>query len=99
RERMTKSDRPVSQKEAAYAVMVEAYEKAAGSVGKANPRQIYYAARGPIFEATGKEISAKYFCQTLLVDYMAEHPGVTADWDIIWDNRGHFRESHNNHEI
>ena len=31
------------------------------------------------------------FCQTLLIDYMQEY-GV--DWDVVWDDRGHFTEPH-----
>jgi hypothetical protein len=25
----------------------------------------------------------------LLIDYMRDNPRETADWDIIWDDRGH----------
>jgi hypothetical protein len=101
-ERMTKPDKPMSIKEAAWKVMQDAYAKAAGGVGKANPRQIMYAARGPIQEKVGKPVGknfSKYFTQGLLPDYMDAHPRETADWDIIWDNRGHFREPHTGHEI
>ena len=63
----------------------------------ANPRQIYYAARPSVLKATGKAtLDSGYFTQTLLVDYVEER-GV--DWDIVWDDRGHFRESHTDHEI
>jgi hypothetical protein len=27
---------------------------------------------------------------------MAEHPGKTADWDVVFDARGHFAEPHTN---
>jgi hypothetical protein len=62
-----------------------------------NPRQIYYRARGPVLEATGNEsLDSHYFSQTLLVDYI-EETGVV--WDIVWDDRGHFREPHTGREF
>jgi hypothetical protein len=88
-------DKPVSIKDAAYVVLVEAYLKAAGSVGMATQRQVYYAARRRVLEMTKRDkLDSKYFCQTLLVDFMNEHPEVCADWDVISDDRGHFREPH-----
>jgi hypothetical protein len=92
---MVSRDKPVSIKEAAYSVMAEAYDKAAGGVGMATQRQIYYAARRQVLGMTGrKTLDSKYFCQTLLVDFMRDHPDETADWDVISDDRGHFREPH-----
>jgi DNA topoisomerase VI subunit B len=84
--------RDVSVKDAAYSVMEEAYLKASsGGTLPANARQIMYAARGKIQDATGKQLDDKYFTQTLLPDYVAEH-GV--DWDVVYDDRGHFIEPH-----
>jgi hypothetical protein len=85
--------RTISLREAAFRVMRDAY-MAASANGRlpANARQIYYAARPKILELTGKEsLDSQYFCQTLLIGYMAEY-GV--DWDVVWDDRGHFREPH-----
>ena len=98
RDALIERDKPVTLKEAAYAVMERAYLAAsANGTLPANPRQIYYAARGPILEATGKEsLDSHYFTQTLLVDYI-EETGV--DWDIVWDDRGHFREPHTGRQI
>ena len=39
----------------------------------------------------GQQLNDQYFCQQLLPDYMEEH-GV--DWDITYDDRGHFTEPH-----
>jgi hypothetical protein len=84
--------RSTTLKEAARQVMAQAYRAAAGSLGQANPRQIFYKARPLILRITGKDyLDGKYFSQTLLVDYVNE-TGVV--WDIIWDDRGHFREPH-----
>ena len=30
---------------------------------------------------------------------MAAYPDLTRNWKIAWDDRGHFREPHTNHEI
>ncbi len=45
-------------------------------------RQFYYAVREEFLERTGREITADYFSQTLLVKYMNQHPEETADWKI-----------------
>jgi hypothetical protein len=83
-------------KQVAYDVMRRAYLAAStGGTLPANARQIYYAARGEILERTGKaSLDSQYFCQTLLVDYVREN---RVDWDIVWDDRGHFTEPHTEH--
>jgi DNA topoisomerase VI subunit B len=93
RDALLSRDKPVTLKQAAYAIMEQAYLAAsANGTLPANPRQIYYRARGPVLEATGNEsLDSHYFTQTLLVDYI-EETGVA--WDIVWDDRGHFREPH-----
>jgi hypothetical protein len=50
-----------------------------------------YAARPYIQEMTDKPLNDKYFTQVLLPDYIAEN-GV--DWDVVFDNCGHFEEPH-----
>jgi DNA topoisomerase VI subunit B len=98
RDALIKRHKPGTLKEAAWRVMPQAFAVASHN-GRlpANPRQIYYAARGPILEATGKEsLDSSYFTQTLLVDYI-EETGVA--WDIVWDDRGHFREPHTGREF
>jgi DNA topoisomerase VI subunit B len=89
--------RQISVKEAAYSVMEQAWLKAsAGGTLPANARQIMYAARPTIQRLTGKLLDDKYFTQTLLPDYVAEH-GV--DWDVVFDDRGHFIEPHGGQKI
>jgi DNA topoisomerase VI subunit B len=89
-----------SVKEAAYQVMPEAYLKASGNGHYvAHSRQIMYAARRQILamihpDRARKGLSAQYFTQTLVPDYMNEHPDETASWDVVFDDRGHFREPH-----
>jgi hypothetical protein len=90
--RMMRSSR-TTQKEVVIDNMEEAYLKAsAGGTLPANCRQIYYAIR-PIVqqEADSREqLSYSYF-QTLLAEYVNEHSPA---WDIVYDDRGHFREPH-----
>ena len=65
-------------------------------------RQLMYAARDYIQGRTGKEFNKdrqQYFTQTLLPDYINEHPDETADWDIIYDARGHLVEPHTNRSV
>src|ERR1700730_54840 len=60
----------------------------------AKARQIYYAARPLMLALTGKDtIDYGYFSQTLLVEFMKGSPEC-ADWDVVWDDRGHFEEPH-----
>ena len=88
--------RSVSLKDAAYQVMGHAYMAAsANGTLPANPRQIMYAARPKILEIAGKDnLDSQYFCQTLLPDFINEGWDDSANWDIAWDDRGHFCEPH-----
>ena len=74
--------------------MVEAYLKASGGGLKVRPRQIMYAARDHIQKRTGKPLDDRYFCQTLLPDFISANPELTKDWDIVWDARGTLVEPH-----
>ena len=85
-------------KEAALNIMETAYLKASAN-GKlpALARQIMYAARPHIQRTADREIGKgfdQYFTQTLLPDYMLEHPSETANWNVVFDARGHFHEPH-----
>ena len=94
--RMMRSRR-VSQKDAAYEVMEEAYLKAsANGTLPAHARQIMYQARGYIQDRTGRQLDDAYFTQTLLPDYISEHD---VDWDVVSDDRGHFHEPHTSRSI
>lgn len=84
-------------KDAAWEVMEEAYMKASsGNTLPAHARQIMYAARGPIQERTAKPLSDQYFTQQLLPDFLNAHPEKAAEWDVVFDARGHFEEPHTN---
>ncbi len=87
------SDR-VTVAEVAREVMEQAYMIAsADNTYSANARQIYYAARPLILaKCTKASFKSKYFTQNLLKEYMEEND--CSDWDVVWDDRGHFIEPH-----
>ena len=93
----------VSLKDAAWQVMKEAYLKAsAGGTLPAHARQIMYAARPHIQRTADKRIGKgfdQYFTQTLLPDYMRDHPTETEGWNVVFDARGHFHEPHTKEEV
>jgi DNA topoisomerase VI subunit B len=91
----------LSLKEAAYQVMAEAYAHASGNQRLANTRQVMYAARPHVLELTGGKCWKKssYFTQTLLPNFIEGHPELTADWDVVFDDRGHLIEPHTNHRV
>jgi len=87
-------------KDAAYAAIPDAYLKASrGGKYPANARQIMYAARPSIQEQTDQTLDDASFTQTLLPEYMKEHPDTTDDWDVVYDARGHLWEPHTGREI
>jgi DNA topoisomerase VI subunit A len=92
-ERMYREMSRTTIRKAAFDVMDDAYLKASGNGHlPANGRQIYYAARGAILEATGThELNSQYFEQTLLKDYMEQ---FNPNWDVVFDDRGHIAEPH-----
>jgi hypothetical protein len=94
RDALVRSER-VTIRDAAFGVMRQSYLAASsGGTLPAHARQIFYRARGPVQEATGRTLDDQYFTQTLLPDYINEHQGTAADWDVVFDARGHFVEPH-----
>jgi hypothetical protein len=84
-------------KDVAWEIMEKAYMAASNNdTLPATARQVMYAARPEIQERTGRQLDDQYFTQSLLSDYM-EDRGV--DWDVVFDDRGHFREPHTDYEI
>jgi hypothetical protein len=89
-------------KDAAYLVMEQAYLKASGNgADPANARQVMYAARPMVLQLTGGKCwkNSAYFTQTLLPDFVEDHPDLTANWDVVYDARGHFVEPHTGHRL
>jgi hypothetical protein len=78
-------------------VMEMAYLKAsANGTLPANARQVMYAARPMLQELTNRPVNDQYFTQTLLPDYIRL---FDLDWDIAFDDRGHYTEPHTDREI
>jgi hypothetical protein len=100
-DRLIRRERPMSLKDAAASVMEQAYMAAsANATLPANPRQVMYCARPKILAITGRgNLDSQYFTQTLLVDYVKEHPEECVGWDVVWDDRGHFVEPHTGRRI
>lgn len=100
--RKTRRRQELSIKDAAYAVMEEAYLKASGGgTLPANARQIMYAARPLVLELTGGRFlkDANNFGQKYLPAYMEDFPTKTANWDVIYDARGKLIEPHNDTRV
>lgn len=96
RDAVARKSSNVTQVEAARIVMPRAYMKASGNgTLPASVRQIMYAARGAILRLSStSHLSASYFSQTLLPNYLAENPTTTKGWDVVYDARGRFAEPH-----
>jgi hypothetical protein len=85
-------------KSASFEVMEKAYLLAsADGTLPAMARQVMYQARPMVQELMGgRQLDDQYFCQTLLPDYVSEYE---VDWDVVYDDRGHFVEPHTGHTI
>jgi len=93
---------PPSIKDAAFRAMEAAYMAAsAGGTLPANARQIMYAARPLVLEATGGSCwkESSYFTQTVLPEYMELYPARVQDWNVVYDARGHFQEPHGGRRV
>jgi hypothetical protein len=94
--RMTEA-RGIFIKEAFEEVIVECYTLVSdNNTLPAHVRQIFYKARPPIEQRTDKPLAYAYFSQTLLPDYINERD---LDWDVVYDDRGHFVEPHTGRQI
>ncbi len=88
-------------KDACYAVMGDAYAEASSN-GRypANARQVMYAARRLVTQM-GVDFykNSASFTQGVLPEYQNDFPEETADWDIVYDDRGHLIEPHTQQSI
>jgi hypothetical protein len=100
----THKPRQLTVKEVAHEVMPEVYEQLSsdGRGGRlpVNARQFMYGVRPLILSRTGKsQFDDAYFTQTILPDFIANNAELTAGWDVVYDDRGHFTEPHTRHEV
>jgi hypothetical protein len=96
--------RTVSIKQAAHEIMPAVYAELSsdgqGGTLPVNARQFMYRARPLILERTGKtEMGDAYFTQRLLPDFISDNPDVAGEWDVVYDDRGHFTEPHTRHVV
>ncbi len=100
RQQALRRTRTASIKDIAYEVMEQAYLKASAN-GRlpALARQIMYAARPIIQEKIDKNLNDQYFTQTLLPDYIEEHPEECSRWNVVYDARGRLYEPHTKREV
>jgi hypothetical protein len=99
----------VSIKAACLQVIEHAYMEASGvGTRPANARQIMYAARRLILQRKltdpekGKDGFFKHsssFTQGVLPDFVEQHPDITKNWDVVYDDRGHFAEPHTDRRL
>jgi hypothetical protein len=84
--------------EAVAQVIPQCYRRVSENPGgrplPANVRQLYYAARPLVAELTDRPFEYNYFASMVLPAYIQEHPTETADWDVVYDDRGHLTEPH-----
>jgi DNA topoisomerase VI subunit B len=88
-------------KDACYEVMEEAYAKTSSNgLYPANSRQVMYAARPLVLRLCGEFYkNSASFTQGILQEYQLDYPKQTADWDVVYDDRGHLIEPHTQHQI
>jgi DNA topoisomerase VI subunit B len=94
----------LSIKDACLRVIEEGYRLASGDGSRpANARQIMYAVRRLVLQEgltdpekgnDGFYKRSSSFTQHLLPDYIERHPDQTKNWDVAFDDRGHFAEPH-----
>lgn len=89
-------------KEASYEVMEDAHNAASGN-GRypANVRQIMYSARPHVQNRTGEKFYAdtRIFTSGVLPKFIAEHPDLTKDWDVVFDARGRLSEPYTERRV
>jgi len=90
--RLMRVRRP-SMRDIAFRIMERVYKEVSkNGTLPANARQLFYRARPTIQEESGRKLKSVYFTQILLPDYIEEND--REDWDIVYDDRGHFTEPH-----
>jgi DNA topoisomerase VI subunit B len=100
--RKARKRQQLSVKEAAYRVMEEAYLHASsGGRYPANARQVMYAARPLVQQLTGGVLwkNSNQFTQKYLPGFLERYPAETANWDVVYDARGHFVEPHTRNSV
>jgi hypothetical protein len=92
-------NKKMTVKDAVYKHLPEAYERASGGIA-ARSHQIFYQLRPLVLPEIEKDgLDSQYVEQTLIPNFVSEHPEITANWVILYDDRGHAIEPHTGRTI
>ena len=100
--RRAKNSKQMSIRDACYEVMERAYMHASSNnTLPATARQVMYKARPMVLALTGGNWfkNSASFNQGVLIDFVNDFPGLTAGWDVVFDDRGHLIEPHTDKEV
>lgn len=86
----TTSTRATTIKGAVYAVIAETYAQIAQSGIGVPPRMLMYRCRPEILRLTERASFEYATFVNAVHDFMEDHPEETADWQLAYDDRGHF---------
>jgi len=94
-QRVADADTKITVKEAAFAVMADAFAHATGSGAlPVNQRNLYYAVRRRV-QAYGVELAQEYF-RSILTEYQQEHGPLQG---LYYDARGELHEPHTGRSV
>ncbi len=89
--------------DAAFQIMEQSYREASAGQGMAECRQMWYKADPLIKKITGGKSckNSKDFTQGYLIKFMQDpkNAAIVADWDVVFDSRGHLIEPHTGRTI
>src|SRR5579871_3727162 len=94
--RSSEEDSEFTLKEAVFYVLPEAWQAAAGTLGIASARTLYYQVRPRIQPYTSKDLDFNYFSQDLLTQYRELHGEIEG---LYYEPRGILYEPHSGAEV
>lgn len=84
------ADKPISIKDAVYRITPAVYDSVSAAGIGVPPRMLMYRCRPEIFRLTHRNEFKYATFIGALHDFMDDHPELTAHWQILYDDRGHF---------
>ncbi|MEM7730339.1 MAG: hypothetical protein AAF311_13905, partial [Pseudomonadota bacterium] len=86
------TEKRITIKGAIYAIIEGVYNDIAAAGIGVPPRMLMYRCRPQILEMTGREGFDYQTFINAVHDFIEDHPEKTADWRLLYDNRGNFIE-------
>lgn len=77
-------------KGAIYSIIADVYASIASSGIGVPPRMLMYRCRPEILRLTGRSSFEYATFVNAVHDFVEDHPDMTADWQLSYDDRGHF---------